>query len=88
MSVVETTGASTAATAESNRKRHTNTDSSLGSICGLLDRLYDGESTKRVCCYEEHTDSQTGNFMNCQTTIAATILGKNIIYLLKYIVIL
>jgi len=65
------------ALAEEHRKRLTNTDSSLGNICELLDRLYDAHQTPEDCCYEEHTDSQTGNFMICMTRTAANLFYGN-----------
>ena len=64
--------------ASENRKRHTNADSSIGAICGLLDTLYgssiSGVSAKQ-CCYVPHKDSQVGNYMQCLSTASATILG-------------
>ena len=64
--------------ATENRKRHTNADSSIGAICGLLDTLYgssiSGVSAKQ-CCYVPHKDSQVGNYMQCLSTASATILG-------------
>ena len=64
--------------ASENRKRHTNTDSSLGAICSLLDTLYgssiSGVSAKR-CCYVAHKETQVGNFMQCLSTASATLVG-------------
>ena len=65
----------TAELATENRKRHTNTDSSLGFLCNLVDRLYDDETTQYDCCFEEHTDSQVGNFMLCLTRQQAALVG-------------
>ena len=64
--------------ASENRKRHTNTDSSLGAICSLLDTLYgssiSGVSAKQ-CCYVAHKDTQVGNYMQCLSTASATLIG-------------
>lgn len=64
-----------AAQAEENRKRHTNVDTSLGSICSLLDRLYTSTSPARDCCHVTHTDSVIGTGMLCLTRTAASTIG-------------
>ena len=71
LSAVETLAYTTSVLAAENRKRHTNTDSSLGDLCNLLDRLYATTNPSRQCCYEKHTDTQVGNFMFCLTSNAA-----------------
>ena len=64
--------------ASENRKRLTNSDSSIGAICSLLDTLYgssiSGVSAKQ-CCYVPHKDSQVGNYMQCLSTASATLIG-------------
>ena len=71
LSAVETLAYTTSVLAAENRKRHTNTDSSLGNLCNLLDRLFATTSPSRQCCYEKHTGTQVGNFMYCLTSTAA-----------------
>ena len=62
--------------ATENRKRHTNTDSSIGSVCALLDALYGSgitsstSITAKSCCFVSHTDSVVGNFMSCLSNTA------------------
>ena len=73
----ETNTISTLAT--ENKKRHTNTDSALGFICQLLDRLYDSYRTGDTetpydCCYIKYSDNEIGNYMQCVTRSAANIL--------------
>ena len=73
----ETNTISTLAT--ENKKRHTNTDSALGFICQLLDRLYDSYKTGDTdtpydCCYIKYSDNEIGNYMQCVTRAAANIL--------------
>ena len=67
------------ALATENRKRLTNTDSSLGGICAALDRLLSTQDPKRECCYITHNDNVlpavTGNFMMCQTKAVVDKLG-------------
>ena len=64
--------------ASENRKRLTNSDSSIGAICSLLDTLYgssiSGVSAKQ-CCYVSHKDTQVGNYMQCLSTASATRIG-------------
>ena len=74
LSAVETLAYTTSLLAQENRKRHTNTDSSLGNLCNLLDRLFATTTPSRQCCYEEHTDTQVGNFMYCLTTTQASFI--------------
>ena len=58
---------------EQNRKRLTNTDSSLGSICSMMDKLLGtGGLTAKSCCYVSHTNSVIGNYMTCLSDIALT----------------
>ena len=71
---VETVSLKTSNLATENKQRHTNADSALGNICSLIDRLFYGTSPKRQCCYEEHTNTQTGNFMLCLADGQANIL--------------
>ena len=69
--------ASNSATIQENRDRLTNTDSSLGNMCQLLDRVYySTQSPQRKCCYEDHDDTtgRTGNFMYCLPTTQADVL--------------
>ena len=62
--------------ATENRKRHTNTDSSIGAVCALLDALYGSgitsttSITAKSCCFVSHTDSVVGNFMTCLSNTA------------------
>ena len=67
------------ALATENRKRLTNTDSSLGGICAALDRLLSTQDPKRECCYITHNDNVlpaiTGNFMMCVTSAQALAFG-------------
>ena len=62
--------------ATENRKRHTNTDSSIGVVCSLLDALYGSgissttSITTKSCCFVSHTDSVVGNFMTCLSNTA------------------
>ena len=61
--------------ASNNKKRLTNSDSALGNICTLLDRLYNSESPARDCCHVTHSTSAVGNFMTCLTRTAAAAIG-------------
>ena len=59
--------------ATQNRQRHTNTDSSLGSMCSLLDEIFGaGISglTPRSCCFQSHTDTVVGNYFSCMSNTA------------------
>ena len=59
--------------ATQNRQRHTNTDSSLGSMCSLLDEIFGaGISglTARSCCFQSHTDTVAGNYFTCMSNTA------------------
>ena len=59
--------------ATQNRQRHTNTDSSLGSMCSLLDEIFGaGISglTPRSCCFQSHTDTVVGNYFTCMSNTA------------------
>ena len=71
LSAVETLAYTTSLLAQENRKRHTNTDSSLGNLCSLMDRSFATTTPSRQCCYEAHKDTQVGNFMLCLTSAAA-----------------
>ena len=58
------------------QKRLTNTDSSIGSMCALLDGIYGaGISglTARSCCFVTHTRNNVGNFMTCQSNTALSV---------------
>ena len=61
--------------ASNNKKRLTNSDSALGNICTLLDRLYNSESPARDCCHVTHSSSEVGNFMYCLSRTAASTIG-------------
>ena len=76
---LESVASTLSALATQNRKRLTNTDSSLGSICATLDRLLSTQKEKRECCYISHSDNVkpaiTGNFMMCRTKAVVDVLG-------------
>ena len=78
VSNINTVVAATSELAAENRKRHTNTDSSLGFICNLLDEIYAASIsglTARSCCSISHTDSVVGNFMTCLSNTAISAAG-------------
>ena len=55
------------------QKRLTNTDSSIGSMCALLDGIYGaGISglTARSCCFVPHAENTVGTFMTCLSNTA------------------
>ena len=78
VSSINTVLAATSELASENRKRHTNTDSSLGFICNNLDEIYAASIsglTARSCCSVSHTDSVVGNFMVCMSNTAISAGG-------------
>ena len=77
MAALEAQIAKLSVSIQGNMNRLTNTDSSIGMLCNLLDLLYDGMSPPRDCCFEDHTASQTGNFMLCINRRSATYLFGN-----------
>ena len=68
---LETGNKNLLATTQENRNRHTNSDSSMGAICAFLDRFYHDQDPPRDCCFESHTDEQTGNFITCLSRVQA-----------------
>ena len=58
------------------QKRLTNTDSSIGAMCSLIDAIYgSGISgiTAKSCCFVPHTENNVGTFMTCQSNTALSV---------------
>ena len=59
-------------------KRLSNTDSSLGSMCALIDQIYGTGISglpAKSCCYVPYSDNTVGNFMTCLSNTALSMTG-------------
>merc|ERR1712012_311260 len=79
MDIIEATVENITEVAEMNRKRHQNTDYSLGKLCPLMDTIFDTSDApghiQYDCCYESHAESGehvVGQAMFCKLQSALT----------------